>query len=86
MGLMAANDFESGAVLRGIDYLLEHQQENGTWSDEYWTGTGFPGVFYLRYHLYAVHFPLMALGTFLQYLAEFRIDIDSTSTFTENTA
>lgn len=64
MGLMAAGDCDSPALLRGVDYLLTHQASDGSWRDEYWTGTGFPKVFYLRYHLYATYFPLEALGTY----------------------
>lgn len=64
MGLLAAGDRDSDALLRGIDYLLRHQSDDGSWRDEYWTGTGFPKVFYLRYHLYATYFPLEALGMF----------------------
>jgi squalene-hopene/tetraprenyl-beta-curcumene cyclase len=66
MALMAIGDYESPSVLRGIEYLLEMQRDEGSWKDEYWTGTGFPGVFYLRYHLYATYFPLLALGLFKQ--------------------
>jgi squalene-hopene/tetraprenyl-beta-curcumene cyclase len=66
MGLMAAGDFDSSSVRRGIEYLLNTQLEDGSWYDEFWTGTGFPRVFYLRYHLYATYFPLMALGLFRQ--------------------
>ncbi|HXO18564.1 MAG TPA: squalene--hopene cyclase [Thermoanaerobaculia bacterium] len=50
------------AVARGLDYLLSTQRADGTWRDEPWTATGFPRVFYLRYHLYATYFPLMALA------------------------
>jgi squalene-hopene/tetraprenyl-beta-curcumene cyclase len=50
------------AVQRGVDYLLRTQRTDGSWYDEPWTATGFPRVFYLRYHLYAVYFPLMALA------------------------
>jgi squalene-hopene/tetraprenyl-beta-curcumene cyclase len=64
MGLMASGDGQSPAVLRGIEYLLKTQRGDGSWYDEYWTGTGFPRVFYLRYHLYATYFPLLALGLF----------------------
>jgi squalene-hopene/tetraprenyl-beta-curcumene cyclase len=53
------------AVDRGIDYLLRGQRRDGSWRDEPWTATGFPRVFYLRYHLYAVYFPLMALSEYL---------------------
>ena len=64
MGLFAAGDFTSEAVRRGIDHLLQRQGEGGGWHDEHWTGTGFPKVFYLRYHLYATYFPLHALALY----------------------
>ena len=47
---------------RGFDYLVSEQRDDGSWQEEYWTGTGFPGVFYLRYHLYGTYFPLLALS------------------------
>jgi squalene-hopene/tetraprenyl-beta-curcumene cyclase len=64
--LFAAGDFESESVRRGVAYLLDRQAEDGSWQDPTWTGTGFPRVFYLRYHLYAVYFPLLALATYAQ--------------------
>lgn len=63
MGLMATGD-DSDGLHRGIEYLLDKQREDGSWFDDSWTGTGFPTVFYLRYHLYAVYFPLLALGMY----------------------
>ncbi|HXG91792.1 MAG TPA: squalene--hopene cyclase [Blastocatellia bacterium] len=63
MGLMATEDNSEG-LHRGIRYLLDKQQPDGSWKDDYWTGTGFPSVFYLRYHLYATYFPLLALGMY----------------------
>jgi squalene-hopene/tetraprenyl-beta-curcumene cyclase len=66
MTLLAANDTTSTAVERGIGYLLETQRSDGSWHDDAWTGTGFPRVFYLRYHLYATYFPLLALATYAQ--------------------
>ena len=42
--------------------LREHRLENGDWHEEHYTGTGFPTDFMIRYHLYRLHFPLMALG------------------------
>jgi squalene-hopene/tetraprenyl-beta-curcumene cyclase len=54
------------AIERGVDYLLRTQRADGSWRDEPWTATGFPRVFYLRYHLYAVYFPLMALAEYKQ--------------------
>jgi squalene-hopene/tetraprenyl-beta-curcumene cyclase len=64
LGLIAAGEIESDAVENGVEYLLEHQQTDGTWNEEHWTGTGFPCVFYLRYHLYRIYFPLLALGVY----------------------
>ena len=62
MGLSAAGDDSSDSVIRGIEYLLENQRAAGDWHDEHWTGTGFPKVFYLRYHFYGTYFPLQALA------------------------
>lgn len=64
MGLMAAGEIDSAAVRRGIHYLLETQKNDGNWDEEPFTGTGFPKVFYLKYHLYRTYFPLMALARF----------------------
>jgi squalene-hopene/tetraprenyl-beta-curcumene cyclase len=63
-GLLAAAQRESEAVRRGVAYLLETRLPGGAWHEDAWTGTGFPRVFYLRYHLYPVYFPLMALGAY----------------------
>ena len=71
MGLIAAGEVEGDAVARGVDYLLSTQQPDGGWTDAWWTGTGFPEVFYLNYHYYAIYFPLQALETYkkrLQFL------------------
>jgi len=54
----------TAAAVRGIDYLVATQRDDGSWHDATWTGTGFPRVFYLRYHLYATYFPLLALATY----------------------
>ncbi len=64
MGLLAANDLRSDSVTRGIAYLLETQLPDGSWKDGWYTGTGFPRVFYLKYHMYAEYFPLIALATY----------------------
>jgi squalene cyclase len=48
----------------GVRYLLETQQADGSWTEEFYTGTGFPSVFYLKYHLYPQYFPLMALAKY----------------------
>jgi squalene-hopene/tetraprenyl-beta-curcumene cyclase len=64
MGLFASEDYESESVRRGIEYLLATQTEAGTWEEEYFTGTGFPKVFYLRYHMYRHYFPTLALAEY----------------------
>jgi hypothetical protein len=64
MGLISAGEVNSPEVTRGVEYLLRHQDMDGTWSEGTFTGTGFPRVFYLRYHLYRHYFPLMALGMY----------------------
>ncbi|MCS7048345.1 MAG: squalene--hopene cyclase [Verrucomicrobiae bacterium] len=64
MGLMSAGEVHSREVRRGIAYLLTNQLPDGTWREEWYTGTGFPKVFYLRYHYYRHYFPLMALGMY----------------------
>jgi squalene-hopene/tetraprenyl-beta-curcumene cyclase len=70
IGLLAAEDEISDSLMRGVSWLLERQNEGGRWTDEHFTGTGFPNNFYLRYHMYAHYFPLMALGRFRRRLAE----------------
>ena len=57
---------DTPGVREGISYLLRTQGADGSWRDDYWTGTGFPRVFYLRYHLYALYFPILALGLYQQ--------------------
>jgi len=64
MGLMAAGDVDSAEVQRGIQFLISTQEKDGTWQEDWFTGTGFPKVFYLKYHLYRTYFPLMALGRY----------------------
>lgn len=64
MGLCAAGLSGHEATRCGVDFLLETQLENGRWREPEFTGTGFPCVFYLRYHFYSVYFPLMALSIF----------------------
>ncbi|MBS0261055.1 MAG: terpene cyclase/mutase family protein [Planctomycetes bacterium] len=62
LGLCAAGEVESAAVEAGVQYLLDTQRDDGGWDETDFTGTGFPKVFYLRYHLYCLYFPLMALS------------------------
>ncbi len=64
LGLIAAGEGHSPEARRGADYLIRTQLPDGTWHEPAWTGTGFPKVFYLKYHLYRIYFPLMALARF----------------------
>ena len=61
---MAAGEAESAAVRRGIDWLLAAQSDDGLWTQDAYTGGGFPRVFYLRYHGYPKFFPLWALARY----------------------
>lgn len=64
LGLISAGRATSPAVARGIQHLVDTQAEDGSWDEADFTGTGFPRVFYLRYHLYRVSFPLMAIARY----------------------
>ncbi|HET8637718.1 MAG TPA: squalene--hopene cyclase [Acidobacteriaceae bacterium] len=73
LGLLAAGDTRSDSVAKGIKWLLSRQQEDGSWDESLgegktrqaiYTGTGFPRVFYLAYHLYRDYFPLLALSNY----------------------
>ena len=64
MGLVAAGKKDSPSAKQGIEWLVNHQQEDGGWEERHFTGTGFPGHFYIRYHGYRYYFPLLALGRF----------------------
>lgn len=66
LGLLAAGDSTSISVQKGIDYLIQSQRCDGGWDEELATGTGFPKVFYLMYHLYRDSFPLLALAAYVQ--------------------
>ena len=64
MGLLQAGASDSLSVVRGVNWLIRHQREDGTWDEPFHTGTGFPRVFYLRYHGYFKYFPIWALGMY----------------------
>jgi squalene-hopene/tetraprenyl-beta-curcumene cyclase len=64
LGLLAAGEANSDAVRSGVAYLTATQQSDGNWREDQFTGTGFPKVFYLKYHLYSLYFPLMALARY----------------------
>jgi squalene-hopene/tetraprenyl-beta-curcumene cyclase len=66
LALLAGGDTNSTSLHDGIDYLIRTQNSDGTWDEELATGTGFPEVFYLCYHLYRNSFPLLALNVFLK--------------------
>jgi squalene-hopene/tetraprenyl-beta-curcumene cyclase len=74
LGLMAAGRVDQPAVARGIAFLLQTQQTDGAWLEERYTGTGFPRVFYLRYHGYAKFFPLWALARYRNIASGGKID------------
>jgi squalene-hopene/tetraprenyl-beta-curcumene cyclase len=69
LGLLAANDMRSDSVARGMAYLLRTQKKDGSWDEPFFTGTGFPRVFYLKYHMYREYFPLLALTTYAKVMA-----------------
>jgi squalene-hopene/tetraprenyl-beta-curcumene cyclase len=65
MAAMAGTKFAAQATIdRGIEYLLNTQQSDGTWEEAQFTGTGFPCHFYLKYHLYQQYFPLQTLARY----------------------
>jgi squalene-hopene/tetraprenyl-beta-curcumene cyclase len=66
MALMAVYGVQDPGVKKGVRYLLDAQLESGTWDEPWFTGSGFPRVFYLRYHLYRLYFPIMCLGRFIR--------------------
>ena len=61
-GLVAAGRADSTAVAQGIRWLADRQEPDGSWQQREFTGTGFPLVFYLRYHYYPISFPLLAVA------------------------
>jgi squalene-hopene/tetraprenyl-beta-curcumene cyclase len=64
LGLLAV-DPDTDAVARGVDWLVRTQRSDGGWDEDLYTGTGFPGDFYINYEMYRVVFPLSALGRYL---------------------
>jgi squalene-hopene/tetraprenyl-beta-curcumene cyclase len=72
LALLAAepggDDAQARAVERGVSYLVGRQEEDGQWEEPQFTATGFPGDFYIKYHLYRNYWPLMALGRYRRLL------------------
>jgi squalene-hopene/tetraprenyl-beta-curcumene cyclase len=62
LGYVAAGNAEDGNARRAADYLCAVQRPDGDWDEDHFTGTGFPLDFMIRYHLYRISFPLLALG------------------------
>jgi squalene-hopene/tetraprenyl-beta-curcumene cyclase len=64
IGLLAGMEANDPAITKAVSYLMHQQQEDGSWSEADFTGTGFPRVFYLKYHLYRNSFPVYALARY----------------------
>ena len=64
LALLAGGDLRSESLFNGVDYLVRSQRQDGTWDEDYSTGTGFPRVFYLAYYDYRNTFPLLALSSY----------------------
>ena len=64
IGLLAGAEASDPAIQHAVSYLVDQQNADGSWSEDEFTGTGFPCVFYLKYHLYRNSFPLYALARF----------------------
>ena len=70
IGLVSAGEAESEAARKGVEWLQKHQRQDGTWEENGTTGTGFPNVFYIKYHLYRDYFPLLALACYAKAVGE----------------
>jgi squalene-hopene/tetraprenyl-beta-curcumene cyclase len=62
LGLLAIGNGRDRTVRAGLTWLLDQQRSDGTWTEPHFTGTGFPGDFYIKYHEYRNYFPLLALA------------------------
>ena len=69
LGYVAAGEAQTERAKRAANWLCVAQETDGDWQEEHYTGTGFPLDFMIRYHLYRLHFPLMALGRLRERLA-----------------
>jgi squalene-hopene/tetraprenyl-beta-curcumene cyclase len=65
LALLAAAPPTHAAIERGVMFLVGTQRADGTWDEDQYTGTGFPGDFYINYHLYRLVFPVSALGRYV---------------------
>ncbi|PRZ41087.1 squalene-hopene/tetraprenyl-beta-curcumene cyclase [Antricoccus suffuscus] len=66
LALHAAGEVDRPAARRGTAWLVDHQRPDGGWDEPHFTGTGFPGDFYINYHLYRLVFPITALARILR--------------------
>jgi len=66
LALLAAGESAGEAAARGVRWLVDNQTAEGTWAEPWFTGTGFPGDFYINYHLYRLAFPVTALGRYVR--------------------
>jgi squalene-hopene/tetraprenyl-beta-curcumene cyclase len=65
LALIAAGEAGSPSARRGVEWLVDHQRDDGSWDEPYFIGTGFPGDFFINYHLYRLVFPISALGRYI---------------------
>jgi squalene-hopene/tetraprenyl-beta-curcumene cyclase len=66
MALVAAGAASTEPAYRAVGFLVDTQRLDGNWDEPFYTGTGFPGDFYINYHLYRLVFPVSALGRFCE--------------------
>jgi squalene-hopene/tetraprenyl-beta-curcumene cyclase len=64
LALVAGGEAKGDAAKRGVEFLMCNQNDQGTWSEDEFTGTGFPVHFFIKYHMYQHFFPLMALARY----------------------
>ena len=70
LGLLAAGETASQATQNGVRYLVTTQSKDGSWEEDHFTGTGFPGDFLIKYHMYRIYFPVLALGRYRRYVRQ----------------
>jgi squalene-hopene/tetraprenyl-beta-curcumene cyclase len=70
MGLCAFDQPDRPSIIRGIDYLVRMQNQDGSWTEHETTGTGFPKVFYFKYDMYRNSWPLLALSVYRKMLVQ----------------
>ena len=76
MGLCAFDDPSRPSIQKGVQYLIDKQNADGSWTEHETTGTGFPKVFYLKYDIYRNSWPLLALGTYRRLITARRVEVN----------